>query len=65
MKVAKSHQDRERLYRFGIGKLGNTSPENIKMLENHLFHLKMNEDYVINSFEEVSELVQFLNNNNE
>lgn len=56
-------QDRETLFKFGIAKLSNASQENIRILENHLFRLKMNEDYVINSYLEVEELVQFLNNN--
>ncbi|MDM8160503.1 hypothetical protein QUH73_11815 [Labilibaculum sp. K2S] len=63
MIVDSRHQDRDKLYQFGITKLGKTSRENIKILENHLFHLKMNEDYVINSYKEVEELVQFLNGN--
>ncbi|MBN2595804.1 MAG: hypothetical protein JXR82_03360 [Marinifilaceae bacterium] len=63
MIVDSRRQDREELYQFGITKLGNTSQENIKILENHLFHLKLNEDYVINSYKEVEELVQFINSN--
>lgn len=63
MMLAASYQYRVKLYQFGIIKLGNASQENSKVLENHLFHLKMNEDYVINSYKEVEELVQFINNN--
>lgn len=63
MIVGSSHQDREKLYQFGIAKLGKTSQENLKILENHLFRLKVNEDYVINSYQEVEELVQFIINN--
>lgn len=58
-----NYQDREKLYQFGLHKLGTTSQENISILKNHLFRLKVNNDYVINSFSEVEELVQFLNNN--
>ena len=63
MKAENSNQDREALYQFGIAKLGTVSLENIKILENHLFRLKLNEDYVINSYQEVEELVQFITNN--
>lgn len=58
--VAIKYQDREKLYQFGLNKLGTTSQENIVVLRNHLFRLKVNDDYVINSFSEVEELVQFL-----
>jgi len=63
MIAGNNKQDRETLYQFGIARLGTASQENIKILENHLFRLKMNDDYVINSYSEVEELVQFLNNN--
>jgi hypothetical protein len=56
-------QDRETLFQFGIAKLGIASLENIKVLENHLFRLKVNEEFVINSYKEVEELVQYLNDN--
>lgn len=56
-------QDRETLFQFGIAKLGVVSRENINVLENHLFRLKVNDDFVINSYNEVEELVQYLNDN--
>jgi hypothetical protein len=56
-------QDREILFKFGLAKLGIASQENIKVLENHLFRLKVNEEFVINSYKEVEELVQYLNDN--
>jgi hypothetical protein len=61
--IAINYQDRQKLYQFGLNKLGVTSQENIVVLKNHLFRLKVNDDYVINSFSEVEELVEFLNNN--
>ncbi len=63
MIVKSSNQERDTLFQFGLSKLGNASRENIKVLENHLFRLKVNEDYVINSYKEVEDLVQFLNHN--
>lgn len=58
-----SRQDRNSLFQFGLAKLGNSSQENIKILENHLFRLKVNEEFIINSYREVEELVQYLNEN--
>ncbi len=63
MKALNSKQDREAMFKFGLAKLNLASQENSKVLENHLFRLKVNEDYVINSYIEVEDLVQFLNDN--
>jgi hypothetical protein len=63
MIVLNTKQDREALFQFGIAKLGIASKENSKVLENHLFRLKVNEEFVINSYKEVEELVQYLNDN--
>lgn len=54
--------DRESLYQYGVAKLMNPSGENKNILINHLFRLKVNEDYVINTCDEVDELIQYLNN---
>ena len=61
MKIEKNKLNREDLFKFALQKLNNSSSENINVLENHLFRLKVNEDYVIDSLQDVDDLVQFLN----
>lgn len=61
MKIEKNRLKREELFQFALDQLRNSSSENVSFLKNHLFRLKVNEDYVINSLQEVDELVQFLN----
>ncbi len=61
MKIEKNKLSREDLFKFALQKLNNSSSENINVLENHLFRLKVSEDYVIDSFQDVDDLVQFLN----
>jgi len=58
-----NNKERESLYQFGLAKLCVASQENISMLVNHLFRLKVNDDYVINSDWEVEELVDYINDN--
>ncbi|WP_127343992.1 hypothetical protein [Ancylomarina longa] len=55
--------DREFLYQYGLVKLVVLSDENIKILKNHLFHLKLNQDFIINTYNDVDELVSFINRN--
>ena len=61
MKIEKKSLKREDLFQFALKKLNHSSFENCKVIETHLFRLKVNEDYVINSLRDVEELVTFLN----
>ena len=63
MSLKNISEDRENLYQFGLTKLVKPSQENIKILVNHLFRLKVNDDYVINSCHEVEDLVEYINSN--
>ena len=61
MKLEKNRLKREDLFQFALKKLNHSSFENCKIIETHLFRLKVNEDYVLNSLKDVEELVNFLN----
>lgn len=58
-------QDRETVFKFGIAKLGIATQENSKVVEKHLFRLKVNEEFVINSYKEVEDLLQYLNDDDD
>ncbi|MBL4559448.1 MAG: hypothetical protein JKX79_00545 [Labilibaculum sp.] len=53
------------MFKFGIAKLGIASQENSNVLEKHLFRLKVNEEFVINSYKEVEDLLQYLNDDDD
>ncbi|WP_209319734.1 hypothetical protein [Ancylomarina longa] len=63
MNLIKSSKKREGLYQIALSKLRTHSKENINIIIKHLFHLKVNEDFVINSSKEVEELVEYINDN--
>ncbi|WP_421918444.1 hypothetical protein [Marinifilum sp.] len=55
--------DRNALYSEAIKILDYPSKNNIQILKTHLFLLKVNDDYVINSSEPIDDLVSFINGN--
>ena len=61
MQANQTHAKRKALYQYGLSKLEMPSDMNLSILRNHLFLLKMNTDYVINSKQEVDDLITFLN----
>jgi hypothetical protein len=56
-------KDRDMLYNEAIKKLENPSEINIQIIKTHLYLLKVNDDYVINTKEQINELVSFINCN--
>jgi hypothetical protein len=58
-----SSDERERLLNFGLSKLKRPTYMNTRILINHLFHLKLNEDFVINTIDQVESLVEYINSN--
>lgn len=61
MRLKKSKKERESLYQLALSELNTLSKENINIINTHLFHLKVNEDFVINSLNDVEELVSYVN----
>lgn len=56
---------RELLYQIAFKKLSNPNFRNLQVIKHHLFRLKVNDDFVINSKQEIEDLVVFINNNYE
>ncbi|PXX99157.1 hypothetical protein DF185_14870 [Marinifilum breve] len=56
-------EDRDLLYKEAIKSLENPSKSNRQIIETHLFRLKVNNDYVINTKEQINDLVTFINYN--
>lgn len=54
-------KEREGLFQIALSKLEIASKENLNIIISHLFHLKVNDDFVINSPREVEELVTYIN----
>ena len=54
---------RKAMYAYAYSKLKCPSVENKQILRSHLFHLKVNSDYVINSKYELDALLKFINKN--
>lgn len=53
--------ERESWYQMALERLNIPSTENLNIIVTHLFHLKVNKDFVINSFNELEELVSYIN----
>ena len=58
-------KDRDLLYNEALKNLENPSKDNVQIIKTHLFRLKVNDEYVINSKEQVDDLVSFINSNHE
>ncbi|WP_282014469.1 hypothetical protein [Marinifilum flexuosum] len=56
-------KDRDVLYKEAIKDLENPSKNNMQIIKTHLFCLKVNNDYVINTKEQINDLVSFINCN--
>jgi hypothetical protein len=56
-------KDRDTLYNEAIKKLDHPSENNLQIIKTHLFRLKVNNEYVINTKEQVDDLVTFINYN--
>lgn len=56
-------KDRDLLYEEAIRSLKNPSKTNMQIIKTHLFCLKVNNDYVINTKEQINDLVTFINCN--
>ena len=56
-------KDRDSLYNEAIKNLENPSKTNLQIIRTHLFRLKVNDDYVINTKKEIDDLVSFINYN--
>jgi hypothetical protein len=63
MKSNTDLEARDALFQLALSKLYNCSDENVNILVNHLFHLKVNDDFVINSERQVEDLVAYINEN--
>jgi hypothetical protein len=57
-------EDRDLLYKEAIKSLENPSKTNMQIIKTHLFCLKVNDDYVINTREQINDLVTYINCNN-
>ncbi|MCL3780523.1 hypothetical protein EMN47_09015 [Prolixibacteraceae bacterium JC049] len=58
--VFREKVDRNILFELGLEKLKNSSKENKNMLQYHIYHLKVSDEYVIKGKREVEELVECL-----
>ena len=56
---------RNNLYQFALSKLIEQTNDNLRLLENHLYRLKVNQDYVITTENEIEELVEYINQHEE
>ena len=56
---------RNNLYQFALSKLIEQTNDNLRLLENHLYRLKVNQDYVITTENEIEELVEYINQHGE
>jgi|GEM_PF-1889058 hypothetical protein len=56
---------RNNLYQFALSKLIEQTNDNLRLLENHLYKLKVNQDYVITTENEIEELVEYINQHEE
>jgi len=56
---------RNNLYQFALSKLIEQTNDNLRLLENHLYKLKVNQDYVITTENEIEELVEYINQHGE
>lgn len=54
-------KDRDSLYKDAIKNLINPSRANLQIIKTHLFYLKVNNDYVINTKEQIDDLITFIN----
>ncbi|TKG91915.1 hypothetical protein EYV94_20080 [Puteibacter caeruleilacunae] len=54
--------ERNSLFSFAVSKLEAPTMANKKMLSYHIFNLKMNDDFVVKSEQEVEELIEYINN---
>lgn len=61
MRLKDNTTERKSWYQMALKKLNMPSKENLNIIITHLFHLKVNEDFVINSFCELEELVSYIN----
>lgn len=52
--------DRNLLFELGLQKLKNSSIESRNMLQYHIYHLKVSDEYVIKETNDVEELVECL-----
>jgi len=52
---------RNALYQFALSKLNDQTNENLRLLENHLFRLKVNQDFVFTTEKEIEDLVDYIN----
>ncbi|MPQ46060.1 hypothetical protein GCQ56_03475 [Marinifilum sp. N1E240] len=64
MDVSEKDQ-RNNLYQFALSKLIEQTNDNLRLLENHLYRLKVNQDYVITTENEIEELVEYINQHGE
>ncbi|NOU59410.1 hypothetical protein [Marinifilum caeruleilacunae] len=56
-------KDRDSLYNEAVKSLDNPSKNNVHIIKTHLFRLKVNNEYVINTKEQLDDLVTFINCN--
>jgi len=57
--------DRNSLYNEAIKCLENPSQTNIQIIKHHIFKLKINDEFIIKTQEQINDLVAFINCNHD